>query len=30
VAFGGGKFSVDRLLARRSAGAVNAALQPAH
>ena len=30
VAFGGGRFSVDALLARRSAGATNAAAQPAH
>ena len=29
VAFGGGRFSVDGLLARRSSAPVNAALQPA-
>ena len=29
VAFGGGKFSVDALLARRSGGSANPALQPA-
>ena len=29
AAFGGGKFSVDHLLARRSAGSVGATLQPA-
>ena len=30
VAFGGGRFSVDRLLARRSVAPADAALQPAH